>query len=108
VYGVVAFTVARRTKEIGVRRALGAQDRDVIRLVLRGGLALAVPGIVVGIGAGLVLSRLLRSFILGVAPGDPVTFLAGPAILLIAVVLACWAPARRALAAQPTEALRAE
>ncbi len=108
VYGVVAFLVAQRTKEIGVRRALGAQDRDVVRLVLRGGLSLAVPGIVVGIAAGFALSRLLRSFILGVAPGDPVTFLGGPAVLLAAVLLACWAPVRRALAAQPTEALRAE
>jgi len=108
VYGVVAFLVAQRTREIGVRRALGAQDRDVARLVLRGGLALAVPGIVVGVVAGLALSRLLRSFILGVAPGDPATFLGGPALLLIAVLLACWAPVRRALATEPNEALRAE
>jgi len=101
-------SVRERTREIGVRRALGAQDGDVIRLVLRGGLSLAVPGIVVGVLGGLALSRLLRSFILGVAPGDPVTFLGGPALLLAAVLLACWAPVRRALATEPNEALRAE
>jgi len=108
VYGVVAFMVAQRTREIGVRMALGARANDVVRLVLRSGLRLALPGLLFGLVAGLALSWLLRSFILDVTPGDPVTFLGVPAVLTAAVALACWAPARRAAAVEPSTALRAE
>lgn len=108
VYGVVAVTVAQRTREIGVRVALGARARQVAWFVLRGGLRLAVPGLVVGLVAGFGLSRLLRAFLLGLAPADPITFLVVPAVLIATVAVACWVPARRASGLQPTEALRAE
>jgi predicted permease len=108
VYGVVALMVAQRTREIGVRVALGARARQVAWFVLRGGLRVAAPGVAVGLAAGLGLSRILRSFLLGLAPSDPVTFLAGPVILLLTVAIACWVPARKAAALEPTEALRSE
>ena len=108
VYGVIAYTVAQRTREIGVRMAIGASRRDVVRLVLGGGLRLALPGLIFGIAAGLALSRLLRAFLLGVPPADPLTFIAVPLVLLAAVALACWLPARRAAGIEPVAALRAE
>lgn len=108
VYGVVAYTVVQRTREIGVRMALGARTRAVVWGVIKGGLRLAAPGLVLGLLAGFALSRVLRSFLLGLAPGDPVTFIAIPGLLLVMVVVACWMPARRAAAVQPAEALRAE
>jgi predicted permease len=108
VYGVIAYTVAQRTREIGVRMALGARQGDVLRLVVRGGFALVLPGLAIGLVAAFALSRLLRSFILGVAPGDPVTFLVMPAVLLLAVLLATIGPARNASAIQPIRALRSD
>jgi predicted permease len=108
VYGVVAYTVAQRTREIGVRMALGARRGDVVRLVLRGALRLALPGLAAGLVLALGLSRLMRGFIPGVAPADPVTFLFMPAVLLVAVILASLGPARRASTVHPFEALRAE
>jgi ABC-type antimicrobial peptide transport system permease subunit len=108
VYGVIAYSVGQRTREIGVRMAIGATSRDVVRLVLRGGLGLALPGLLFGIAAGLALSRLLRAFLLGVPAADPATFIVVPLILLAAVGLACWIPARRAAGVQPVSALRAE
>lgn len=108
VYGVVAFGVAQRTREIGIRMALGAHRGNVIRLVLRGGMGLALPGLVFGLAGGGALSVVLRSFLLGVGPADPVTFVSIPLLLLAAVALACWAPARRAAAVEPSSALRAE
>jgi predicted permease len=108
VYGVIAYHVAQRTREIGVRIALGARRTDVVRLILGGGLRLAGPGLLIGLVAGIALSRLIRGFILGVAPVDPLTFAAVPAVLLIAVALASWLPARRASAIEPTVALRSD
>jgi predicted permease len=108
VYGIVAWTVAQRTREIGVRMALGARRADVLGMVLRGGLRLALPGLGAGLLAAFALSRLLRGFILGVAPGDPITFLAMPAVLLGAIVLAALGPARRASGIAPMQALRSE
>ena len=108
VYGVIAYVVAQRTREIGVRIALGARRTDVLRLVLRGGLALALPGLLVGLIAAFASSRLLRSFILGVAPGDPVTFLVMPTVLLFVIVLATLGPAQQAAAIQPIRSLRSD
>ncbi|HUH13310.1 MAG TPA: ABC transporter permease [Longimicrobiales bacterium] len=108
IYGVVAFAVAQRTREIGVRMALGARRAQVLRLILRGGLGMGVPGLIVGTVLAFALSRLIRGFLLGVPPGDPVTF-GGVAVLLLAVVLlGSWVPARRAARVEPMRALRGE
>ena len=108
VYGVIAYTVAQRTREIGVRVALGARRSDVASLILAGGLRLALPGLAIGTLLALGLGQLVRGFILGVPPADPVTFVAMPALLLCAVVLASLAPARRASSIEPLQALRSE
>jgi ABC-type antimicrobial peptide transport system permease subunit len=108
IYGVVAFSVARRTQEIGVRMALGARRGDVLRLIVGQGARLAVLGVVIGIVASLAVTRLLSSLLFGVGAMDPITF-AGVAALLAAVaLLASYIPARRAVRLDPTVALRCE
>jgi predicted permease len=107
-YGVLSYTVAQRTAEIGLRMALGAQARNVVRDVLRSALGLAGIGAVLGIAGALVVSRLLSSFLFGVSPSDPFT-LAGVALLLGAVTIgASYIPARRAASVDPMTALRSE
>jgi predicted permease len=108
VYGLIAFTVAQRTREIGTRMALGAERRDVLRLVVRDALRLALPGLVLGLLAAAAIAQLVRGFILGVASLDPLTFAIAPGTLLAAVVLAGWLPARRAARIQPMEALNSQ
>jgi putative ABC transport system permease protein len=108
VYGVVAYTVAERTPEIGIRIALGAQRRDVLRLILAQGLKPLVIGSGAGIIVALALGRALSSLLFGVSSTDPLTF-AGIALLFIFVaLLACWIPARRATKVDPLVALRHE
>jgi putative ABC transport system permease protein len=107
-YGVLAYSVARRTREIGIRMALGAQIDDVIRLILNQGLVLVALGGAMGMAAALATGRLLRAFLFGVSSTDPVAFV-GVALLLATVSLfACWLPARRAAKVDPMEALRNE
>ena len=107
-YGVLAFTVAQRTREIGIRMALGAQAGDVVRLVLRQGLTLSVVGVAVGICVSLASTGVLRRFLYGIAPTDPATF-GSLALLLIGVAaVACLIPARRAMRVDPMVALRHE
>jgi predicted permease len=107
-YGVVAFYVALRTQEIGVRIALGAQRSDVLRLVLGQGSRMAALGVVVGIGASLAISRLMSSLLFGISATDPLTF-AGVALLVSLIALAAsYIPARRALRVDPVKALRYE
>jgi putative ABC transport system permease protein len=106
VYGVVAYSVARRTHEIGVRMALGAQPHDVLRMVLGEGLKLALAGAAIGLGLSLWLSRALASFLFGVGPSDTVTFLAAGTTLAAAVCLASYLPARQATRVDPIAALR--
>jgi predicted permease len=108
IYGVVAFAVSRRTREIGVRMALGAGRASVMRGVVWGGLALAFPGLVVGAAAALGVGYLLRFLLLGLSPTDPVALGAVAAVLVGVVVVASLAPARRASTIEPVEALRAE
>ena len=107
-YGVVSHLVTQRTREIGVRVALGAAARDVLGLVLRQGLRLALLGVGVGLVAALLLTGVMRSMLFGVGARDPVTFVAAPALLIAVAVLASWLPARRAARVAPIEALRAE
>jgi putative ABC transport system permease protein len=108
IYGAMAYAVNQRTHEIGIRTALGAQRRDVLRLVMRDGAKIALFGIVSGIAGALALTRLMASLLFEVKPTDPATF-AGVAILLALVALAaCYIPARRAMRVDPMVALRYE
>jgi predicted permease len=108
IYGVISYGVTQRTREIGVRMALGAQPRNVLSMVIREGMLLAAAGIVVGIGGALALGRVLQSLLFEIKPTDPVT-ITGVAILLATVALAaCYIPARRAMRVEPMEALRYE
>jgi len=105
-YGVISFAVAQRTREIGIRVAIGATRSDVVRMIVGQGVVLVVAGAVVGIGAALAVTRVLGSLLYDVAPSDPVTFTAIVALLVTAVIAASWIPARRAASVQPTDALR--
>ena len=107
-YGVVSYGVAQRTREVGVRVALGAQPRDVLRLVLSSGLSLVALGVAAGLAAAFAATRFLGTLMFGVSPVDPPTFAAAAAILIIVALLAHWVPIRRALRIDPAIALRAE
>lgn len=108
IYGVMAYTVAQRTHEIGIRMALGAGKTDVLWLVVKQGIALTSGGIVVGVGSALALTRLLRGLLFGVGANDPLTFVLIAAMLSAVALLACWIPARRATKVDPLIALRCE
>ena len=105
IYGVTAYSVAQRSREIGVRMALGARRSDVSRLVLRQGLALAGIGVVVGLGAAVGLTRLMSALLYGVAPLDPPTFAAAGLAAALLALAASWLPARRAARVDPVETL---
>jgi putative ABC transport system permease protein len=108
IYGVVSYSVSQRTHEIGIRLALGAAPRDIMRLIARSGLRLALAGMAVGLAASLILTRLLSSLLFGVEATDAMTYLI-VSLLLIGVALgACFIPARRAARLDPMEALRRE
>lgn len=107
-YGVISYSVVRRTREIGIRRALGAQNRDVLSLLLKRGLVLSASGALLGACAALALTRLLRDLLFQVSPTDPMTFV-GVAVLFVVVALAAsFVPARRAAAMDPLVAIRTE
>jgi ABC-type antimicrobial peptide transport system permease subunit len=107
-YGVIHYGVNQRTREIGVRIALGASPQAIARLVIGGGLALALLGVVVGTITAAVTTRLLSSLLYGVRPIDPLTFAAIAGLVAAIAVFASYMPARRALRVSPTEALRAD
>src|SRR2546429_671651 len=107
-FGVIAYSVSQRTREIGIRIALGASRRTVMRMVLRRGMTLACAGIGLGLAGAFTLTRVIRSLLFGVGPTDPMTFIAIPVLLAVVALFASWLPARRAAKVDPMEALRYE
>lgn len=107
-YGLIAYSVAQRTSEIGVRRALGAQEQDILKLIVGQGLKLVLIGIVAGLAGALALGRLLTQFLYGVTSNDFTTFASVAVILTVVAAVACWIPARRAMKVDPMVALRYE
>ncbi len=108
IYGVMAYSVAQRTREIGIRLALGAQRADVLRMVLRQGFRLAGIGVAIGAAAAVALARLMTTLLYGVGAGDPLTFIGVAALLACVALLASYIPARRAMRVDPLIALRCE
>jgi putative ABC transport system permease protein len=108
IYSVMSYSVSRRTNEIGIRVALGASRDNVLLLVVRQGLMLALIGSAIGIAGALMLSRVMRSQLYGVQPTDPVTFITVAGLLMVVVLAASYIPARRAIRVDPIMALRYE
>jgi putative ABC transport system permease protein len=108
IYGVVSYSVARRTQEIGVRMAMGAHTADIARMVVGHGMKLTVIGVALGMAGALATTRSLSGLLYGVTATDPVIFAAVPLLLAAVELLACWIPARRAMRVEPMTALRAE
>jgi putative ABC transport system permease protein len=108
IFAVVAYTVSRRTREIGIRMALGARRGTVLRLVVRGVLVTALAGVAVGVAGALALGRFLEGLVFGVAPADPATLIAVSLLLLGVTLAASWVPARRAVRVDPVRAVASE
>jgi putative ABC transport system permease protein len=107
-YGVLSTVVRQRTAEIGVRMALGSSKQDIFRLVIGQGMRLSMSGIALGLVSAFALTRVMRSMLVGVAPTDPMTFIAVALLFCAIAALACWLPARRAAGLDPITALRDE
>jgi ABC-type antimicrobial peptide transport system permease subunit len=108
IYGVISFFVGQRTREIGIRMALGAQRRDVLKMVVKEGLSLTLTGVAIGLIAALGLTRLLGSLLYGVSPTDPLALGSVAVLFALVALAACYIPARRAVRVDPVVALREE
>jgi putative ABC transport system permease protein len=108
IYGVVSYSVSQRTREIGVRLALGAQSRDVLALVVKHGMRPALVGVAIGLLGAFTLTRFIAGLLFGVRALDPMTFSLAALLLLLVALLACWIPARRATQVDPMLTLRCE
>ncbi len=108
IYGVMAYSVSQRSKEIGIRMALGARGSNVLGLVIRQGMGIVMGGMVVGVGGAYALARMLSRFMFGIEASDPVTFAGSFAVLTAVALVACWIPAQRAARVDPVVALRSE
>jgi predicted permease len=107
-FGILAYLVSQRSRDIGIRLALGAARADILKLILRQGLGLALTGAVIGVVVAFLAANTIQSLVFSVSPRDPLTFVAVPMILLAIALLACYVPARRAMSVDPLVALRAE
>jgi len=107
-YGVISYSVSLRTREIGIRMALGAEIDGVQRLIVRQGMLLASIAVAIGLPAALLIAKLFNSILYGVRPHDVLTFVAVPLFLVLIALFACWIPARRAAKVEPAIALRSE
>jgi putative ABC transport system permease protein len=105
---VMSYSVAQRTHEVGIRLALGARGRDVLKLVVWQGMKLASIGLALGLAVAVALTRLMEKLLFGVSPTDPLTFIVVALMIIIVALLACWLPARRAAKVDPMIALRYE
>jgi putative ABC transport system permease protein len=108
IYGVLSYVVSRRTREIGIRVAIGAGRMQILRLVLGQGLALTGAGVLIGVAGAVMAARLMRNMLHGVTPGDPLTFAAVAGVLMVVASLASLVPALRATRVDPVVALKAE
>ena len=108
IYGVLSYVVTQRTHELGIRLALGAQERDVLRLIVGQGMRLVLSGLALGWLASFALTRLLKGLLFGISATDWLTFVSVATLLLMIALLACWLPARRAAQVDPLVALRYE
>jgi putative ABC transport system permease protein len=105
-FGVISYSVAQRTREVGIRRALGAQQSDILRLIVGQGIGLTMAGVAIGIGGAFALTRVIKGLLFGVSATDPATFVEAAALFVLIAFVASYLPARRATRIDPIAALR--